>query len=354
MANLSHLREFTVFARYLNISKAADVLYLSQSNLSKHLKQLEAELGFSLLTKKGNQILLTDEGAHFLSGAQALISDYDSLVEECKLIAQDAFVKLTLQDPPYSDKAAAVFYEMANELRRRSKTARILFAHEKHKDRRQLLLDDEIQMLLEYHCAEATLVADRYAQQGMEAVEIAREPLVAWGSIELIGDVDEIDAERLRDFTIMVSTDAASPNSGLIAEIPEVMGFSPRVFMSPAQTAPQFYYSGGKRSVFLLPESHSRRELFTSRRDMRAARLVNSPLICRGFAVISKDGRQHDLLTPVLARAAAIDGGPATSGPKPASRPLRPRDAAGPDGPSAARGDARHSTAPPPRRGHPR
>lgn len=322
MLSLSHLREFVVFARYLNISKAADVLYLSQSNLSKHLKQLDAELGFSLTAKKGNQILLTDEGAHFLSGAQALLSDYDALVEECKLIAQDALTKLTLQDPPYSDRAAAVFYEMANDLRRSSKTARILFAHEKYKDRRQLLLDDEMQMLLEYHCADPTVVAERYARRGMIAVEIAREPLVAWGNAELLEGIEGLDANRLQEFTIMASTDASSPSSDLIAEIPEVIGFSPRVFMSPARTAPQFYYSGGKRSVFLLPESHSHRELFSSRTDMCAVPLVNSPLLCRGFAVISESSRYRDLLQPLLERASLAEGQTLPgNGPQPPEKP---------------------------------
>ena len=304
MLSFSHLREFVVFARYLNISKAADVLYLSQSNLSKHLKQLDAELGFPLTAKKGNQILLTDEGEHFLTGAQALLSDYDALVEECRLISQDDLTKLTFQEPPYADQAAAAIYEMANDLRRGSKAARILFAHEKHKDRHQLLLDDEMHLLLEYHCADADAVRERYARHGMVAAEVAREPLVAWGNAELLDGIEVLDASRLHDFTIMASTDASSPISALIDEIPEILGFAPRVFLSPARTAPQFYYSGSKRSVYLLPASHARREIFTSRDDMRAVPLGGSPLACRGFAVISATGRYRDLLQPLLEGAA--------------------------------------------------
>ena len=74
MVTLTQLNEFVVFAKYLNISKAADVLFTSQSNLSKHLKQLESDLGFNLTYKKGNHIYLTDEGSHFLSGIQSVLS----------------------------------------------------------------------------------------------------------------------------------------------------------------------------------------------------------------------------------------------------------------------------------------
>ena len=60
MVTLTQLNEFVVFAKYLNISRAADVLFTSQSNLSKHLKQLESDLGVNLTYKKGNHIYLTD------------------------------------------------------------------------------------------------------------------------------------------------------------------------------------------------------------------------------------------------------------------------------------------------------
>ena len=70
MVTLTQLNEFVVFAKYLNISKAADVLFTSQSNLSKHLKQLESDLGFNLTYKKG-KMCIRDRSATVVSDARS-------------------------------------------------------------------------------------------------------------------------------------------------------------------------------------------------------------------------------------------------------------------------------------------
>ena len=41
--HLSYLREYVVLARYMNISKASRELNMTQSNLSKHIRQIELE-----------------------------------------------------------------------------------------------------------------------------------------------------------------------------------------------------------------------------------------------------------------------------------------------------------------------
>ena len=43
--NLNWFREFLVLASTCNYLEAADMLYIGQSNLSKHIKSMEAELG---------------------------------------------------------------------------------------------------------------------------------------------------------------------------------------------------------------------------------------------------------------------------------------------------------------------
>ena len=88
-----------------------------------------------LTYKKGNHIYLTDEGSHFLSGIQSVLSDYDQLVDECQLIKNDAFSKLTLQDPPFTDKACTAFYELVNSIRRAS----VSYTHLQHKSSRSPL-----------------------------------------------------------------------------------------------------------------------------------------------------------------------------------------------------------------------
>jgi DNA-binding transcriptional LysR family regulator len=57
---------FYEVARLQSFSKAADVLFLSQPAISKHIKGLEEQYQVSLFERKGNLISLTDEGALLL------------------------------------------------------------------------------------------------------------------------------------------------------------------------------------------------------------------------------------------------------------------------------------------------
>ena len=56
--NISQLRYFTTVAQLENVSKAADLLYLSQSSLSKNIAKLEEELGMPLFDRNGKKITL--------------------------------------------------------------------------------------------------------------------------------------------------------------------------------------------------------------------------------------------------------------------------------------------------------
>ena len=67
---------FQVVASLLNFTKAADVLYISQPTLSRHIATLEAELGTKLLIRDNRQVSLTTTGEILLEGADALLEQY--------------------------------------------------------------------------------------------------------------------------------------------------------------------------------------------------------------------------------------------------------------------------------------
>lgn len=56
------LNYFLTVAREKTISRAAEVLHLSQPTLSKQLKELEEELGVTLFIRGNRSITLTEDG----------------------------------------------------------------------------------------------------------------------------------------------------------------------------------------------------------------------------------------------------------------------------------------------------
>lgn len=70
--NIDYLKEFVVLADNGSFSGAAEVLFLSQSSLSKHIKALEQELDVLLFRRTTRCLELTEEGEVFLSYARRI------------------------------------------------------------------------------------------------------------------------------------------------------------------------------------------------------------------------------------------------------------------------------------------
>ena len=82
--NTGRIYEFLVLAKLLNFSKAADALYISQSVLSKHIQELEEELGCPVLTRNTHGVALTEAGKVLLKEAPRLINKCDSALRRLR------------------------------------------------------------------------------------------------------------------------------------------------------------------------------------------------------------------------------------------------------------------------------
>ncbi|MCR5797436.1 MAG: LysR family transcriptional regulator [Eubacterium sp.] len=76
------LRYFLAVAREENITKAAELLHVTQPTLSKQLKALELELGKKLYTRHSFSIKLTDEGMLLRKRAEDLVDMADKIERE--------------------------------------------------------------------------------------------------------------------------------------------------------------------------------------------------------------------------------------------------------------------------------
>lgn len=76
------LRYFLAVAREENMTKAADILHVTQPTLSKTLKALEDELGKKLFTRHSFSIALTEEGMLLRNRAEDLILMADKIEKE--------------------------------------------------------------------------------------------------------------------------------------------------------------------------------------------------------------------------------------------------------------------------------
>lgn len=67
-----HIKAFLAVADALSVTKAAERLHISQPPLSRHIHQLEEELGLTLFVRHRHGVTLTAEGRRLLDKARAL------------------------------------------------------------------------------------------------------------------------------------------------------------------------------------------------------------------------------------------------------------------------------------------
>lgn len=79
MIELKQLKYFVVCADVGSFSKAAEILYTTQPNVSKAIKALEDHLGFNLFYRKSRGILLSTRGKHVYEYACKAIENIEML-----------------------------------------------------------------------------------------------------------------------------------------------------------------------------------------------------------------------------------------------------------------------------------
>ena len=79
------LFEFLVLSRTLNYSRAAKKLFITQSALSRHIMEMEQELGVTLLRRSTHGVKLTDAGRILAQRSQHLIHKSESALSRLRV-----------------------------------------------------------------------------------------------------------------------------------------------------------------------------------------------------------------------------------------------------------------------------
>lgn len=80
--NIEVLREFVCLAEDLNFTAAAKRCFITQSVLSKHIQNLEKELGVTLFIRDRQRVRLTPLGREFSHDISAVLEQYDEALKK--------------------------------------------------------------------------------------------------------------------------------------------------------------------------------------------------------------------------------------------------------------------------------
>lgn len=128
--NILHMKYAVEVARLGSLNKASETLFIAQPNISRSIKELEADLGISIFNRSAKGMVLTPEGEKFIGYAKNIlkqIDDVEMLYKQGSSIKQkfsisvpracyisDAFAEFS---KCLSDDPAELFYEETNSQR---------------------------------------------------------------------------------------------------------------------------------------------------------------------------------------------------------------------------------------------
>ena len=81
--NLNVLRYVIEVEKNRSITGAARQLFISQPNLSRDIRELEEEIGFSIFTRSSRGVIPTEKGRAFLALAKRAVKQYQALENYC-------------------------------------------------------------------------------------------------------------------------------------------------------------------------------------------------------------------------------------------------------------------------------
>lgn len=83
------MRYFLAIAQEENLTKAANMIHISQPSLSRQMKELEEELGKVLFIRGNRKITLTEDGMYFRKRAQEIVNLTDKLLVDLDMDEYD-------------------------------------------------------------------------------------------------------------------------------------------------------------------------------------------------------------------------------------------------------------------------
>jgi LysR family transcriptional regulator, transcription activator of glutamate synthase operon len=195
---IDHLREFVILAQTGNFMEAADLLYVSQSTLSKHIKNIEEELGVPLFDRTTRKVGISKFGQILLPFARQIIElqeQYTALLQSSLATERDT---LTVGSIPALAQYKIIDIFVNFKKSRPQSTLNVLQAGSE--ELKELLRQKKCDLAFIRFTDEVDddLVQNRYAIDNLVAVLPVTHPLAGREAIqlELLADEDFLLIEK--------------------------------------------------------------------------------------------------------------------------------------------------------------
>ena len=243
---LRHLRYFVAVAEERHFGRAAERLHMAQPPLSQQIRQLEGELGVTLLRRTTRRVDLTDAGAAYLDQARRILAAVDDAGLEAQRVQAGLTGRLVIGC--VGSATYSLLPMLARSLREELPGVDFSF-------RGEMLVPDQVDALLAGGI-DLALLRPPVDEPGLAVRPLRTERLiVALPEGHRLADRRRIRVADLRhEDLVMHPARGRSVMHGLVTSLCREAGFLPRVRHEVAETSTLVTFVASGLGVAVVPE----------------------------------------------------------------------------------------------------
>lgn len=291
---IESLNEFIVVAHHLNFTSAAAKLHISQSNLSKHISELEQELGVELI-QRGKQLKLTAAGMAFHDDAIQIHHMYRGAVARCRDIAHQTDEQLTIQEPYIFDAMGEILYKAAKIFRDNNPYTMLRFSTEHKKKSFEALDEGKLDIAFTVDCCGKERITSIEKRKNVIFFPVVQEPLFIWcRNDHALTKLDEVSLKDIVSVPLNMTTIRCfDPMRFAVLTLFEEKlgkGVRPNLRTFPSETLNEFFMNTQEpEAIFLVTEGVLRLPLLQMHPHMTALPLADKDISITSYLVVRAD-----------------------------------------------------------------
>jgi DNA-binding transcriptional LysR family regulator len=221
---IKHLEYFVEVARQKSFTKAAKKCHVTQSTISKLIKDLEMELGTTLFNRTSKYVQLTDTGTIFLEQAIELVTMFENLTGEFQKRIKVEKGKISIGLLPIT--GTTIFAELLGEFKKKYPQIEINLSERGSK---KVILD------ISNGTLDVGVVCSQPDNHYFDSFVFAEDPLYVIVSVQNpISKLSSIDLKSLANEAFVLYSSEFSLHDEITSKC-KSEGFSPNVIFETSQ-----------------------------------------------------------------------------------------------------------------------
>lgn len=306
--DIEHFREFVAIGGSPSIQSAARKLFMAPSTLSKHLLQMEEEVGLPLAIRDASSMKLTAAGTRFLENAIAIVTLYDECTNDFAL-REDLHNVVTIGGNLREPAIQRLVTNTAAYVISHREPISIMPHNQDYDSMLQGIVKDDPRQALENEQVDVSilLAPEKPQLERFESVLLFKEPLCAMipADNKLAQSAKPLGIADLK-WATFITTSASPSLEQRVYELGQAVGIAVRTHRKPFFTLEDMLVCRNDHEAFVVTKSTAMQTLPPSLTGLAAVDL-NATIEVRAYWSPANPNPAIPLFLELLSKMMALD-----------------------------------------------